>query len=184
MKRLFDILLSFLLIILFSIPALIVAIIIYISDPGPILFWSSRVGRNNQLFQMVKFRTMRLDTPVEFPLKNPHQYITAIGKLLRKTSLDELPQLYNIFIGDMSFVGPRPALYNEDELIKMRTENNLHLITPGLTGWAQVNGRDGISLMQKVKLDTHYLLNKSFLFDLKILFITFVKVIRRSDISH
>jgi O-antigen biosynthesis protein WbqP len=150
------------------------------------LNWSIRVGKDNVLFKMPKFRTMHLNTPVVAThlLKNPSQYLTSIGLFLRKTSLDEIPQLWSILIGDMSFVGPRPALYNQYDLIKLRTSRGIHKLTPGLTGWAQVNGRDNLSISKKVNFDEEYLKKKSIDFDLKILCLTFIKIIRREGIQH
>ncbi len=186
MKRLFDILLSFLFLIIFSIPYFIIAIFIKVTDPGPIIHWSKRIGQFNKLFSMPKFRTMKMQTPqvATHLLENPAQYVTSIGKFLRKTSLDELPQLYSILIGDMSFVGPRPALFNQDDLIELRTKRGIHLLKPGLTGWAQINGRDEISIAQKVDFDFEYTKKQSFIFDLQILVITFLKSLSSSNITH
>lgn len=150
------------------------------------MYWSNRVGRNNRLFKMPKFRSMRVDTPAVAThlLENPDQWLTPIGSFLRKSSLDELPQLWCILRGDMSLVGPRPALFNQHDLIEMRTEHNIHLLTPGLTGWAQINGRDEIPIPQKVALDREYLERQSFSFDMKILFLTAIKVIQRDNVTH
>ena len=185
-KRIFDLLVSLLAIILFLIPMLLVAIAVNLSSPGPILYWSNRVGRNNTIFCMPKFRTMRVNTPVlpTHLLQNANTFITPIGSFLRKTSLDELPQLYCIILGHMSLVGPRPALQNQQNLIDVRTALDIHTLTPGLTGWAQVNGRDEIPLDLKVKYDKEYLDQKSFLMDLKILLMTAWKVIRVQDVTH
>jgi O-antigen biosynthesis protein WbqP len=186
MKRLFDLFLVILLGIIVFIPSLIIAILIKLDSKGPILYWSKRVGRNNELFQMPKFRSMRTGTPVVAThlLTNPETHLTSFGKILRKTSLDEIPQLLTILNGHMSFVGPRPALFNQLELIELRTSNQVHKLVPGITGWAQVNGRDEISIEQKVFLDVEYSIRKSFLFDLFIIFKTIWIVLRSKDISH
>ncbi len=186
MKRLFDFSLSVFAIAILAIPLLIIATVIRLTSPGSILFWSQRVGRNNQIFQMPKFRSMRLDTPAVAThlLHNPDQWLTPIGSFLRKSSLDELPQLWCILKGEMSFVGPRPALFNQDDLIAMRTERGVHRLLPGLTGWAQVNGRDELPILKKVELDFEYLQRKSFLFDLKIFWMTVLKVVVRDGVSH
>jgi O-antigen biosynthesis protein WbqP len=186
MKRAFDIFLSLLIIFILLLLFLTIAILIKTTSNGPILFWSSRVGKNNILFKMPKFRTMHLRTPAVAThlLKNPSRHLTPIGSFLRRTSLDEVPQLWSILIGDMSFVGPRPALFNQYDLIKLRTSKGVCHLIPGLTGWAQVNGRDNLSIAKKVKFDTEYLKKKSFIFDLKILYLTFIKIIRREDIKH
>ncbi len=186
MKRWFDLLLSLVSLIIFSLPILIIAIAVYITSPGPILFWSDRIGRNNQLFKMPKFRSMRVDTPslASHLLHNPDGWLTPIGSFLRQSSLDELPQLWCILKGNMSFVGPRPALFNQENLISMRTQKGVHKLVPGLTGWAQVNGRDELAILPKVELDVEYLQNRSFIFDLKILWMTVLKVISRDGISH
>ncbi len=162
------------------------AVAVGLTSTGPVLYWSDRIGRNNRMFKMPKFRTMRIDTPAVAThlLKDPQRYLTPIGGFLRRTSLDELPQLWSILKGDMSFVGPRPALYNQADLIALRTQHGVHALTPGLTGWAQVNGRDELSIPDKVRLDVEYLHRKSLIFDLKILWITFLRVIRRQGVSH
>ena len=185
-KRCFDLLLALLLIVFFSIPLILVALAVRLTSTGPAIYWSDRVGRNNVLFRMPKFRTMRSDTPAVAThlLGKPDQYLTPIGSFLRKSSLDELPQLWSILNGDMSFVGPRPALFNQDDLIQLRTEKGVHLILPGLTGWAQVNGRDELPIPEKVKLDADYLAQQSFWFDIKILCLTFIKVIKRDGVTH
>ena len=185
-KRIFDLVVSMLAFILFSIPMLLVAIAVKLTSSGPILHWSERVGRNNKIFRMPKFRTMRLNTPLlpTHLLQNANSFITPIGSFLRKTSLDELPQLYCIIMGHMSLVGPRPALYNQHDLIDARTDLGVHTLMPGLTGWAQVNGRDELPLDQKVKYDQEYLDQKSFLMDLKILVLTVWKVVRVEDVTH
>jgi O-antigen biosynthesis protein WbqP len=186
MKRLFDFSLSIFAIVILSIPLLIAATAVRLTSPGPILFWSKRVGRDNQIFLMPKFRSMRIDTPAVAThlLQNSDQWLTPIGSFLRKSSLDELPQLWCILDGDMSFVGPRPALFNQADLITMRTERGVNQLVPGLTGWAQVNGRDELPIQKKVELDFEYLQRKSFLFDLKILCMTFLKVLKRDGVSH
>ena len=186
MKRAFDISLSLLIIFILLSLFLTIAILIKTTSNGPILFWSSRVGKNNILFKMPKFRTMHLSTPAVAThlLKNPSRHLTPIGSFLRKTSLDEVPQLWSILLGDMSFVGPRPALFNQYDLIKLRTSKGIHHLPPGLTGWAQVNGRDNLSITKKVKFDTVYLQKKSFIFDLNILYLTFIKIIRSEGIQH
>jgi O-antigen biosynthesis protein WbqP len=186
LKRCFDILLASIATIVFLIPLIIVACLVRITSKGPILYWSQRVGKNNILFLMPKFRTMGIDTPVVAThlLKNPQTLFTPIGAFLRKSSLDELPQLWNILQGDMSFVGPRPALFNQDDLISQRTKKGVHVLTPGLTGWAQINGRDELPIPQKVALDTEYLYRHSFWFDLKIILLTFLKVLKKEGITH
>jgi O-antigen biosynthesis protein WbqP len=185
-KRFFDIFLaSFLLLVLAGVLAL-VAMAVKITSQGKVLYWSKRIGKDNTVFLMPKFRTMRTDTPVVAThlLANPDLYLTPVGKFLRTTSLDELPQLYSIFVGHMSFVGPRPALFNQDDLIELRTLAGVHALTPGLTGWAQVNGRDELPIPDKVELDKVYLQKQSWFFDLQILLFTFVKVVRREGITH
>ena len=156
------------------------------TSPGPALYWSDRVGRHNCLFNMPKFRTMRTNTPAVAThlLQDPNQWLTPIGSFLRKSSLDELPQLWSILKGDMSFVGPRPALYNQDDLIELRTQAGVHQLQPGLTGWAQINGRDELPIPVKVKFDIEYMQRKSFLFDLYVLWMTFLKVIHRDGVIH
>lgn len=186
MKRSFDITLAFSLTLIFLMPMVLIAFLIRLSSPGPVIFWSERVGINNKLFRMPKFRTMTVNTPsVATHLLTDHAlYITSIGNILRKTSLDELPQLWSIMKGDMSFVGPRPALISQYDLIELRTINGVHKIRTGLTGWAQVNGRDDLSIREKVAFDTEYLQNRSFFFDLKIFWMTFIKVIFKDGVSH
>ena len=176
---------SFAAIILF-IPIIIVAVMVRVTSKGPILYWSQRVGKNNTIFLMPKFRSMWVDTPAVAThlLTNPETLLTPIGPFLRKSSLDELPQLWSILKGDMSFVGPRPALFNQDDLIAQRTEAGVHLLTPGLTGWAQINGRDELPIPEKVALDVEYLHRRSFIFDIKIIFLTFVKVLKKEGITH
>ena len=186
MKRRFDFIMSLCLLIVLSVPMLIVALLVKLTSRGPALYWSDRVGKNNVIFKMPKFRTMRIDAPVVAThlLSHPDAYVTPIGHFLRRSSLDELPQLLSILKGDMSFVGPRPALFNQDDLVKLRTEKGIHILTPGLTGWAQINGRDELPIPVKVEFDEHYLRHRSFLFDLRILFMTFVKVVRREGVTH
>jgi O-antigen biosynthesis protein WbqP len=186
LKRIFDLGLALCASIVLLIPILLTALCVKLSSRGPIVYWSDRVGKHNQVFKMPKFRSMRIDTPAVAThlLSNPEQYLTPIGSFLRKSSLDELPQLWSILMGDMSFVGPRPALYNQDDLIALRTEAGVHTIPPGLTGWAQINGRDEIPIPQKVALDSYYLQHQSLGFDLRILLLTFLKVIRRDGITH
>ncbi len=185
-KRNFDILLAIIAAIILVIPFLCTALMVRLTSKGPILYWSQRVGKNNQLFLMPKFRSMWVDTPAVAThlLNNPETLLTPIGSFLRKSSLDELPQLWNILKGDMSFVGPRPALFNQDDLIAQRTAKGVHLLTPGLTGWAQINGRDELPIPQKVLLDVEYMHRQSFVFDLKIIFLTFLKVLRKDGITH
>lgn len=177
MKRIFDLLLAILVIIISSIPMLIISTLVKITSQGPCLYWSDRVGRDNKIFKMPKFRSMRVGTPplATHLLTDPKAYLTPIGSFLRKSSLDELPQLWSILVGDMSFVGPRPALFNQDDLIQLRTEKGVHSLLPGLTGWAQVNGRDELPIPEKVNLDMAYLEKQNFFFDMKILWMTFLK---------
>jgi O-antigen biosynthesis protein WbqP len=170
----------------FAIPCLILAVIVKLSSKGPVLFWSDRVGRNNVVFKMPKFRSMRTDAPnvATHLLTDQSHYITPLGSLMRRTSLDELPQLWSIIVGDMSIVGPRPALFNQDDLIALRTEKNIHLLAPGLTGWAQVNGRDEISIPDKVDLDDYYAKNMSLKLDIQIIIATAAAVLKRKGVSH
>jgi O-antigen biosynthesis protein WbqP len=186
MKRLFDLLLASGLLLLFLLPLLLIVGLVKFTSKGSVLYWSERVGRNNAIFSMPKFRTMHIDTPAVAThlLNDPGKYLTSIGGLLRKTSLDELPQLWSIIKGDMSFVGPRPALFNQDDLISLRNQYDVHHLMPGLTGWAQVNGRDELPIPQKVQFDVEYLQRKSFGFDLYIIWLTFLKVIRGDGVSH
>ena len=186
MKRLFDLTCSFMAIIFLAIPMLITALAVKLTSPGPILYWSDRVGRNNTIFKMPKFRTMRTDTPAVAThlLGNPDSWLTPIGKFLRKSSLDELPQLLSILTGDMSIVGPRPALFNQDDLVALRTAKGVHMLTPGLTGWAQVNGRDELPIPVKVDFDEYYLKYRSFLLDVKIIFRTVIKVVKSEGVKH
>ena len=168
------------------IPMLIIALLVKLTSRGPALYWSDRVGSGNKIFRMPKFRSMRTDTPVVAThlLTQAEAYITPVGSFLRRSSLDELPQLWNILKGDMSFVGPRPALYNQYDLIQMRTETGVHMLLPGLTGWAQINGRDELDLVQKVAFDTEYLERRSLLLDTKILWMTLLQAIRRKGVVH
>jgi O-antigen biosynthesis protein WbqP len=186
LKRCFDLLLAVCATLILLLPILITALCVKLTSRGPAVYWSDRVGKNNVIFKMPKFRSMRIDTPAVAThlLSNPDQYLTPIGSFLRKSSLDELPQLWSILNGDMSFVGPRPALYNQHDLIALRTEKNVHTIPPGLTGWAQVNGRDELPIPVKVELDAYYLQHQSFLLDMRILLMTFFKVLRRDGITH
>jgi len=171
---------------LFGLPMLLLALLVKLTSPGPVLYWSDRVGVGNEIFKMPKFRTMPIDTPpvATHLLQNPDVYLTPIGPFLRKSSLDELPQLWSVLKGDMSFVGPRPALFNQHDLVALRTEKGVHRLIPGITGWAQINGRDDIPIPKKVEYDEYYLKNRSFFFDLKILFLTFFKVTRAENVSH
>ena len=185
-KRFFDLACALLLTILLLIPIVLVALAVKLTSRGPALYWSDRVGRDNTLFKMPKFRSMRVGTPAVAThlLADPDSYLTPIGSFLRKSSLDELPQLWNILKGDMSFVGPRPALFNQADLIELRTELGVHTLVPGLTGWAQINGRDEIPIPQKVALDREYLEKQSFGFDLRILLLTAIKVLKRTNVTH
>jgi O-antigen biosynthesis protein WbqP len=186
MKRVLDISLLLFASILLFIPFILAVLAVKFSSKGPVLYWSDRVGKNNRIFKMPKLRSMRVETPVLASdlLQNPEQWITPVGSFLRKSSLDELPQFWNILRGEMSFVGPRPALFNQDDLIELRTKFGIHQLTPGLTGWAQVNGRDDIPIPQKIRFDNEYLKNYSIQFDMKILWLTVIKVIRREGITH
>ena len=186
MKRIFDIVLVTMFFIVFFFPMLIIALLVKITSKGPVLYWSDRVGKYNTIFKMPKFRTMMADTPAMAThlMKNPEQYCTPVGSFLRKSSLDELPQLYSVLKGDMSFVGPRPALFNQDDLIDLRTKKGIHNLIPGITGWAQINGRDDLPIPEKVDLDEYYLNNHSFMFDLKTLFMTLLSVISSQGVQH
>lgn len=186
MKRSFDLLLALVAAAVLAVPVLVVALLVRLTSPGPALYWSDRVGRNNKIFRMPKFRSMRVGTPAVAThlLADPKTHLTPIGSFLRKTSLDELPQLWSILVGDMSFVGPRPALFNQDDLIALRTESGVHRLVPGLTGWAQVNGRDELPISEKVQWDVEYLRRQSLMFDIRIIWMTFVKVLRRDGVSH
>ena len=186
MKRVFDICLGCLAALILFVLVLLVAVAVRVTSKGPVLYWSDRVGRNNVIFKMPKFRSMRVGTPAVAThlLADARSHLTPIGSFLRKSSLDELPQLWSILAGDMSFVGPRPALFNQQDLIALRTEQGVHTLVPGLTGWAQVNGRDELPIPEKVKLDVAYLQRQSLWFDIRILWLTFVKVLRRDGVSH
>lgn len=186
MKRVFDVMVALPALLLLLLPLLLIAVLIKATSRGPVLHWSDRVGKNNTIFHMPKFRSMRINTP-QLPthlLSDPAIYLTPIGSFLRRTSLDELPQLWSILIGDLSFVGPRPALFNQDDLITLRTVRGIHHIVPGLTGWAQVNGRDELPIPVKVQFDYEYLQRRSFRFDLQIICMTAVKVLRGEGIQH
>ena len=186
MKRVFDLLLALTAAVVLAVPVLLVAMAVRLTSPGPALYWSDRVGRHNKIFKMPKFRSMRVGTPAVAThlLADAKSHLTPIGSFLRKSSLDELPQLWSILVGDMSFVGPRPALFNQHDLIALRTQHGVHELVPGLTGWAQVNGRDELPIPDKVKLDVEYLQRQSLWFDIRILWLTFVKVLRRDGVSH
>jgi O-antigen biosynthesis protein WbqP len=186
MKRVFDISLGCLAALIVFVPVLLVAMAVRLTSKGPVLYWSDRVGRNNVIFKMPKFRSMRVGTPVVAThlLADARSYLTPIGSFLRKSSLDELPQLWSILAGDMSFVGPRPALFNQQDLIALRTEKGLHTWVPGVTGWAQVNGRDELTTPEKVALDAEYLRCQGFWFEIKILWMTLLKVTQRDGVSH
>lgn len=186
MKRWVDCLIALVGICAAFLPTLLIGLVVKFTSTGPILYWSERVGQNNRIFKMPKFRTMRIDTPAVAThlLANPEQWLTPIGGLLRRTSLDEIPQLWSILKGDMSFVGPRPALFNQEDLIALRTQHGVDVLTPGLTGWAQVNGRDELSIPDKVKLDVEYLQRRSFCFDIYILWLTFLRVVRSDGVAH
>ena len=185
-KRIFDLVMAGFLLCFLSVPILVVGLIVKLTSEGPALYWSDRVGIDNRIFRMPKFRTMIIDTPAVAThlMRNPDVYLTPVGSFLRKFSLDELPQLYSVLKGDISFVGPRPALYNQDDLVELRTWKGIHKLIPGITGWAQVNGRDELPIPVKVEFDEYYLKNSSFFFDLKILWMTFIKVVRREGVTH
>jgi O-antigen biosynthesis protein WbqP len=186
MKKTFDLILATLAALLLFFPILTVAVLVRLTSKGPALYWSDRVGRHNKIFKMPKFRSMRMGTPAVAThlLVDPKVHLTPIGSFLRKSSLDELPQLWSILVGDMSFVGPRPALFNQYDLIELRTKAGIHHLVPGLTGWAQINGRDELPIPQKVALDVEYLHRQSFLFDVKIILLTALKVIKRDNVAH
>ena len=185
-KRIFDLCLSCFAALLLLIPFLLVWLMVRITSKGPALYWSDRVGRNNLIFKMPKFRSMHVDTPAVAThlLDNPQQFLTSIGSFLRKSSLDEIPQLWSVLKGDMAIVGPRPALFNQHDLIKLRTEKRVHLLKPGITGWAQVNGRDELPISEKIKFDVAYMYKQSFYFDIKILILTFFKVLGKDGVQH
>ena len=186
MKRVFDLLAGFSALLLLGVPFIFLALLVAVTSKGPVLYWSDRVGQHNRIFRMPKLRTMKTGTPAVAThlLDNPQAHLTPVGGLLRRTSLDELPQLWSILVGDMSWVGPRPALFNQTDLIEMRTQTGVHQLVPGLTGWAQVNGRDEIALTDKVRLDREYLQRQSFFFDIHILWLTVLKVVRREGVTH
>lgn len=185
-KRIFDLIFVALVLPMMVLPVIVLAVLVRVTSPGPALYWSDRVGRNNRIFRMPKFRTMRMGAPVVAThlLANPQAYLTPIGSFLRRSSLDEMPQLWSILIGDMSFVGPRPALYNQHDLVALRTQHGVHTLRPGLTGWAQINGRDEIPIPLKVELDAEYLRRKSLAFDVLILWRTLSQVLRGTGVSH
>ena len=186
MKRIFDLLLGIVILVLLVIPLLLIFLAVFLSSKDSTLYWSNRVGRNNEIFKMPKFRSMSTDAPAVAThlLDNSDSYLSPFGGFLRLSSLDELPQLFSVLKGDMTFVGPRPALYNQDDLIALRTEKGVNKLQPGITGWAQVNGRDELSIAEKLELDVEYLNSQSFWFDMKILWMTFLKVIKRDGVSH
>lgn len=186
MKRLFDLFFALLFSIIWLFPVLAIAVAVRVTSPGPVFYWSDRIGQRNRIFKMPKFRSMRVGAPAVAThlLEDPVLWVTPIGALLRKCSLDELPQLWSILRGDMSFVGPRPALFNQQDLIELRTRHNVHTLVPGLTGWAQINGRDALPILEKVALDVEYLHHQSFVLDLKIIYLTAFKVFRRDGVLH
>jgi len=186
MKRVFDIVFSYLAALILFVPLLMIAIAVRLTSKGPVLYWSDRIGKNNVIFKMPKFRSMLVGTPAVAThlLADTSSHLTPIGSFLRTSSLDELPQLWSILVGDMSFVGPRPALFNQNDLVDLRTQKGIHNLVPGLTGWAQVNGRDELSIPKKVEFDAEYLKRQGFWFDIKILWLTFLKVFFRKGISH
>ena len=186
MKRIFDLLLGVAILVFLVVPMLLISIAVRLSSKGPALYWSDRVGKNSTMFKMPKFRSMLIDTPAVAThlLDNPDTYLSPIGGFLRHSSLDELPQLFSVLKGDMSFIGPRPALFNQEDLIALRSEEGVDKLLPGITGWAQVNGRDELSIPDKVALDVEYLNRRSFWFDMKILCMTFLKIVRRDGVSH
>lgn len=186
MKRLFDLALAIFSALMLAIPLVLIAVLVRLTSPGPALYWSDRVGRNNKIFRMPKFRSMLVGTPAVAThlLSNPSAHLTPIGSFLRKSSLDELPQLWSILAGDMSFVGPRPALFNQTDLIELRTQSGVDALVPGLTGWAQINGRDELPIPDKVALDAEYLQKQSVWFDIRILWLTVLKVVRRDGVVH
>ena len=186
MKRIFDIVLGISALVVLALPMLFIALLVRLTSRGKALYWSGRVGKNGVLFKMPKFRSMQVNTPAvaSHLMKQPDKFLSPIGRFLRRSSLDELPQLFSILKGDMSFVGPRPALFNQDDLIALRAEKKVDQLIPGITGWAQVNGRDELSILDKVDFDVEYLINQSLWFDFKILWMTFVKVIKRVGVKH
>lgn len=186
MKRIVDVLLAAMSLVVLTIPMAVIAVVIRLTSPGPALYWSQRVGRGNRIFGMPKFRTMQIDTPAVAThlLANPDAHLTSAGRFLRRTSMDEIPQLWSILRGDMSFVGPRPALFNQDDLVALRTQANVDILVPGLTGWAQINGRDELSIPDKVRLDQEYLLRRSMMMDARILGLTVLRIVRGDGVSH
>jgi O-antigen biosynthesis protein WbqP len=186
MKRVFDFCLALMALLVLAIPIVLIALVVKMTSRGPAIYWSDRVGQGNAVFKMPKFRTMRVDTPAVAThlLTNPQQFLTPIGSFLRRSSMDEFPQLWSIIKGDMSFVGPRPALFNQEDLISLRTRYGVDRIKPGLTGWAQINGRDELPIPQKVQLDVEYLNRQSFFFDIHILLGTFLKVLKKDGVIH
>lgn len=186
MKRVFDLLLSSVMLAILFFPIMIIALLIKLNSKGPVIFWTDRIGVNNVIFKMAKFRTMKVNTPqvATHLMEDPENYLTSIGALLRRHSLDEIPQLFNILKGDMSFVGPRPALFNQYDLIELRTKKNIHTLVPGITGWAQVNGRDDLSIPVKVLFDEYYFNHHSFAFDFYIILLTVIKVIKREGVWY
>ena len=186
MKRIFDLLLGVVILALLVIPMLLIYIAVRLSSKGSALYWSNRIGRNNEIFKMPKFRSMLINTPdvATHLLNTPDSYLSPIGTFLRRSSLDEFPQLFSVLKGDMSFIGPRPALHNQDDLIALRTKKGVDKLLPGITGWAQVNGRDKLSIPDKVALDVEYLNRQSFWFDMKILWMTFLKVLKHDGVRH
>lgn len=186
MKRVFDLILAIFVLLILGLPMLVVAVLVRLTSAGPALYWSQRIGKNNKIFLMPKFRSMRINTPqvATHLLANPKAHLTPIGEFIRKSSLDELPQIFSVFSGDMSFVGPRPALFNQDDLVTLRTAAGVHTIQPGITGWAQINGRDEIPIPAKVKLDEYYLKNRSLFFDIRIIVMTAFKVIGAKNVTH
>jgi O-antigen biosynthesis protein WbqP len=186
MKRIFDLMLGLVALAVLALPILVVAVVVMFTSKGPVVYWSDRVGRHNKIFKMPKFRSMRVDTPAVAThlLADPKRYLTPVGSFLRKSSLDELPQLWSILRGDMSFVGPRPALFNQDDLVALRSLHGVDAVLPGLTGWAQVNGRDELPIAAKVRLDADYVQRRSLVLDIKIILLTILKVVRRDGITH
>jgi len=186
MKDTFNFLLALIISVIIIVPSSIIALFIKLTSNGSVLFWSKRIGVDNEIFLMPKFRTMKKDTPdvATHLLRNPEQFLTSIGPFLRRTSLDEIPQLYSVLLGNMSLVGPRPALFNQEDLINLRTAKGIHKLKPGITGWAQVNGRDEISIPEKVSLEEEYLNKRSFMMDMRIIWLTLIKVIFHDNITH
>ena len=186
MGRFFDFFSALIIAVIIIAPSLIIALLVKLTSKGPILFWSQRIGLNNKIFLMPKFRTMKQDTPdvATHLLRDPEQFITSIGQFLRRNSLDEIPQIYSVLLGDMSLVGPRPALFNQEDLINLRTKKGIHKLKPGITGWAQINGRDEITIPEKVRLEEEYLEKMSWKMDMYILWLTFIKVLNKDSITH